>query len=252
MVSIGGGPPTEQFSYSFGLRGTNHKHSEMYQPSLDSQFGYQNVFDQGKPGKVSQMPKRPAPAKLLRSTLNVHNVSDDKTICLPGAQNLPFACHQFPARRTLSQRSFSETNEEYEVKGSVGRRARDSTTTILASYKSPYGSDDSQVASPNWCSQEHLSTSESRQRRQKRFDVGRFCRAVKTKVFNHVDPKVLLEMVDIRHMFWPFGIWKYTVLLCVAVAIVGIVVSEHYSHWIDKAIVRFAFSQISSFNYSMH
>jgi hypothetical protein len=43
-------------------------------------------------------------------------------------------------------------------------------------------------------------------------------------------------MIDFRELVYPFGIWKYTVLALVGMAIAGIVVSEHYFHWIEASM----------------
>lgn len=60
--------------------------------------------------------------------------------------------------------------------------------------------------------------------------------SAKRGVLNHVDPKAVLELIDFREMFWPFSWWKYTVLVLIAVAVAGIVVSEHYTHWIQTSM----------------
>lgn len=55
-------------------------------------------------------------------------------------------------------------------------------------------------------------------------------------VYEHVDPKTILEMVDFREYFWPMTWSKYGVLLLVAMAVAGIVVSEYLLHWIEKSM----------------
>lgn len=60
--------------------------------------------------------------------------------------------------------------------------------------------------------------------------------ATKQIVVKHVDPKTVLEMVDFRDLVYPYNPWKYFVLALVGMAVAGIVVSEHYTHWIDKSM----------------
>lgn len=64
----------------------------------------------------------------------------------------------------------------------------------------------------------------------------RWLQAMRDTIFNHIDPKTFLEMVDFRELVYPFGIWKYTVLVLVAIAIAGIAVSEHYLRWIETSM----------------
>ncbi|RDL32594.1 uncharacterized protein BP5553_09050 [Venustampulla echinocandica] len=63
-----------------------------------------------------------------------------------------------------------------------------------------------------------------------------FFRAVRDAIFRHIDPKTVFEMFDFRELVYPFGLWKYTVLLLVGCAIAGVVVSEHYFHWIEESM----------------
>lgn len=60
--------------------------------------------------------------------------------------------------------------------------------------------------------------------------------ATKQIVVKDVDPKTVLEMVDFRDLVYPYNPWKYFVLALVGMAVAGIVVSEHYTHWIDKSM----------------
>lgn len=60
--------------------------------------------------------------------------------------------------------------------------------------------------------------------------------ATKQTILKHVDPKTILEMVDFRDLVYPYNPWKYFVLALVGMAVAGIVVSEHYTHWIDKSM----------------
>lgn len=62
--------------------------------------------------------------------------------------------------------------------------------------------------------------------------------ATKQTVVKHVDPKTVLEMVDFRDLVYPYNPypWKYFVLALVGMAVAGIIVSEHYTHWIDKSM----------------
>ena len=60
--------------------------------------------------------------------------------------------------------------------------------------------------------------------------------ATKQTVLKHVDPKTVLEMVDFRELVYPYNPWKYFVLALVGMAVAGIAVSEHYTHWIDKSM----------------
>lgn len=60
--------------------------------------------------------------------------------------------------------------------------------------------------------------------------------ATKQTVLKHVDPKTVLEMIDFRDLVYPYNPWKYFILGLVGMAVAGIVVSEHYTHWIDKSM----------------
>lgn len=64
----------------------------------------------------------------------------------------------------------------------------------------------------------------------------RCLRTMKNSISSHVDPKTIKEMIDFRELVYPFGVWKYTVLTLVAIAIAGIIVSEHYFRWIQAAM----------------
>lgn len=66
--------------------------------------------------------------------------------------------------------------------------------------------------------------------------ISRFLQAVKAKVYSHIHPKTVLDMIDIREVFWPFSWRKYLTLLVVAAFVAGIIVSNHYVHWINKAM----------------
>lgn len=60
--------------------------------------------------------------------------------------------------------------------------------------------------------------------------------ATKRAFLKHVDPKTILEMVDFRELVYPYNPLKYFMLALVGMAVAGIVVSEHYTHWIDKSM----------------
>jgi cellulose synthase/poly-beta-1,6-N-acetylglucosamine synthase-like glycosyltransferase len=60
--------------------------------------------------------------------------------------------------------------------------------------------------------------------------------AITMAIYKHIDPKTVIELIDFRELFWPFDWWKYTCLVMVAAGIAGIIVSQYYTHWIDKAM----------------
>jgi cellulose synthase/poly-beta-1,6-N-acetylglucosamine synthase-like glycosyltransferase len=60
--------------------------------------------------------------------------------------------------------------------------------------------------------------------------------AAKDFFLAHVSPSSVWKMFDIRELLWPITWKKYSVLAAVAAAIAGIVVSEHYFHWIESAM----------------
>jgi hypothetical protein len=60
--------------------------------------------------------------------------------------------------------------------------------------------------------------------------------ATKRKIFNHVDPKTIWDMIDMREVFWPFTWKKYIVLFIVAALAVGVAISDHYTGWIKKSM----------------
>jgi cellulose synthase/poly-beta-1,6-N-acetylglucosamine synthase-like glycosyltransferase len=60
--------------------------------------------------------------------------------------------------------------------------------------------------------------------------------AGKRAVYSRLHPKTILDMVDIREVFWPFTWKKYVALLLVAAFVVGITISNSYYHWINKAM----------------
>ena len=60
--------------------------------------------------------------------------------------------------------------------------------------------------------------------------------AIGRRVGKHIYPKAVKEMFDFRQRFWPFTWKKSIVRLRVAAAVAGIVVSEHYTHWIEKSM----------------
>lgn len=60
--------------------------------------------------------------------------------------------------------------------------------------------------------------------------------AITQAFYNHVDPKTIFEMLDFREVVYPYDPWKYTVLALVGMAVAAIIVSQHYTHWIDKSM----------------
>ncbi|RDI77741.1 hypothetical protein Vi05172_g12269 [Venturia inaequalis] len=59
---------------------------------------------------------------------------------------------------------------------------------------------------------------------------------IKDRVFAHVDPRSILHLFDFRPWFYPFTWRKYAVLFLIACAIAGIIVSDHYTRWIEKSM----------------
>lgn len=55
-------------------------------------------------------------------------------------------------------------------------------------------------------------------------------------VFSYIDPKTILNLIDIREIFWPMTWKRYITLLLVAGFVAGIIVSNSYYHWINKAM----------------
>lgn len=60
--------------------------------------------------------------------------------------------------------------------------------------------------------------------------------SVKRKIFNQIDPKAVWQLIDCREVFWPFTWKKYSVLFAVCALVAGIVFSNLYFHWINKAM----------------
>jgi hypothetical protein len=59
---------------------------------------------------------------------------------------------------------------------------------------------------------------------------------MKRKTFNHVHPRTIWQMIDIREVFWPFTWKKYIILFAVAALAVGVAISDHYFGWIKKSM----------------
>ena len=59
---------------------------------------------------------------------------------------------------------------------------------------------------------------------------------MKRKIFSHVHPRTIWQMIDIREVFWPFTWKKYIILFIVAALAVGVAISDHYFGWIKKSM----------------
>lgn len=59
---------------------------------------------------------------------------------------------------------------------------------------------------------------------------------MKRNIYTYVHPKTILGLIDIRELFWPMTWKRYITLLLVAGLVVGIVISNSYYHWINKAM----------------
>ncbi|PKS05440.1 hypothetical protein jhhlp_008816 [Lomentospora prolificans] len=64
------------------------------------------------------------------------------------------------------------------------------------------------------------------------------CRALWAGFRRQISFHAIFEAIDIRDIFWPFSWRKYFVLLGVCACVAGIVVSNHYFHWIEKAMAQ--------------
>jgi hypothetical protein len=59
---------------------------------------------------------------------------------------------------------------------------------------------------------------------------------IKDSVYGHFHPQALLHLLDFRPWFWPFTWKKYFVILIISSIIAGIIVSDHYTHWIATSL----------------
>ena len=59
---------------------------------------------------------------------------------------------------------------------------------------------------------------------------------MKRTIFNHVHPRTIWQMIDIREVFYPFTWKKYIILSIVAALAVGVALSDHYFGWIKKSM----------------
>lgn len=102
--------------------------------------------------------------------------------------------------------------------------------------KYPYGTPCSSATSSAFSSSESLPLRQGAPKQDRRGAVLRFLSAAKQKVFNHVHPRTIWQMIDIREVFWPFTWKKYIVLLLVAALAVGIAISDNYFGWLKKSM----------------
>jgi hypothetical protein len=63
-----------------------------------------------------------------------------------------------------------------------------------------------------------------------------FLSRVRDKVYSHLDPRSILHLLDFRPWFYPFTWKKYFVLSIIASIVAGIILSDHYTHWIEKSL----------------
>jgi hypothetical protein len=117
--------------------------------------------------------------------------------------------------------------------------SRDSSRSVNNGWDDappPYASKYSSLSNTPQTSSESLPLQHHIPRRDPRGAFVRILQAVKEKIYSHVHPKTLLDMIDIREIFWPFTWKKYIFLLIVAACAVGVAVSDHYFHWIKKSM----------------
>jgi hypothetical protein len=100
----------------------------------------------------------------------------------------------------------------------------------------PYGTLQSSKATSLKSSHESLPLRPGATKRSLGGRLLRTLQAVKRKITNHVDPKTIWDMIDIREVFWPFTWKKYIILSIVAALGVGVAISDHYTHWITKSM----------------
>lgn len=61
-------------------------------------------------------------------------------------------------------------------------------------------------------------------------------RRFKEKVDGQLNLRAIIQIFDFRPWFWPFTWKKYTVLFIICCVIAGIIVSDHYTHWLSKSL----------------
>jgi hypothetical protein len=100
----------------------------------------------------------------------------------------------------------------------------------------PYGIPSSSTTSLAQSSNESLPLRQGVPKRDRRNLVFRGFSAMKRKIFSHVHPRTIWQMIDIREVFWPFTWKKYIILFIVAALAVGVAISDHYFGWIKKSM----------------
>jgi hypothetical protein len=100
----------------------------------------------------------------------------------------------------------------------------------------PYGTPSSSTTSLPQSSNESLPLRQGVPKRDRRNLAFRGCSAMKRKIFSHIHPRTIWQMIDIREVFWPFTWKRYIILFIVAALAVGVAISDHYFGWIKKSM----------------
>jgi hypothetical protein len=118
--------------------------------------------------------------------------------------------------------------------------SRNSSTSVIGWNDQPppypYGTPASSTTSLPQSSHESLPLRTGAPKRDRRGAALRVLSAAKRKIFSHVDPKTIWDMIDIREVFWPFTWKKYIILFIVACLAAGVAVSDHYTGWVKKSM----------------
>jgi hypothetical protein len=119
--------------------------------------------------------------------------------------------------------------------------SRNSSTSVLGwddkppAY--PYGTpaSGSTISLPQ-SSHESLPLRTGAPKRDRRGAALRVLSSLKRKIFSHVDPKTIWDLIDIREVFWPFTWKKYIILFIVFSLAAGVAVSNRYTGWVKKSM----------------
>jgi hypothetical protein len=119
--------------------------------------------------------------------------------------------------------------------------SRNSSTSVLGWDDKPppypYGTPASgSSASLPQSSHESLPLRTGAPKRDRRGAALRVLSSIKRKIFSHVDPKTIWDLIDIREVFWPFTWKKYIILFIVFSLAAGVAVSDHYTGWVKKSM----------------
>jgi DNA-directed RNA polymerase subunit RPC12/RpoP len=209
----------------------------------DTRFGHEDSWSSKEKANqvkirksIISLPIRPPPAQLQSLGSHLRKIDDEKSTCISVSPSLRSMYNESDRGPPLTSQILSKAGNPCKENNLSLTRAWDFTTTIFDSHTQQYGGNDKHPVDTEWSSHESINIPEKKRLRCKRCGFRRFWKAIRDKFPEHIDVKVFLEMIDVRHIFWPFAIWKYTVLLGVAVIITGIVLSQHYTKWMEKSM----------------